>query len=150
LQGAKRYNSFTYQHVGNGATLDNAFLVLAKMGRIAVRWTRPLEGTPKTVTVSRQADGYYVCFTCADVPAQPLLATGQETRLDLGLEAFATLADGTRIFHPGWCRKAERRLKTAQRRVSRRQRRSHRSRNAVKLARQGASEGEAPARRFPP
>jgi putative transposase len=34
--------------------------------------------------------------------------TGQETGVDLGIEAFATLADGTRIFHPGWYRKAER------------------------------------------
>ena len=74
-----------------------------------------MEGTPKTVTISREADGWYVCFSCADVPVQPLPATGQETGIDLGIEAFATLSDGTRIFHPGWYRKAERALKTAQR-----------------------------------
>ena len=33
------------------ARLDNGFLVLSKIGRIAVRWSRPLEGTPKTVTI---------------------------------------------------------------------------------------------------
>jgi hypothetical protein len=42
---------------GNGAALDNGLLVLSKIGRIAVRWSRPLEGTPKTVTISREADG---------------------------------------------------------------------------------------------
>ena len=51
FQGANRYNSFTYKQFGNGATLDNGFLVLSKIGRIAVRWSRPLEGTPKTVTI---------------------------------------------------------------------------------------------------
>ena len=79
FQGSNRYNSFTYKQFGNGATLDNGFLVLSKIGRIAVRWSRPLEGTPKTVTISREADGWYVCFSCADVPVQPLPATGQET-----------------------------------------------------------------------
>ncbi len=52
-QGRDRYHSITYKEFGNGATVDNGFLVLAKIGRIAVRWSRPLEGTPKTVTISR-------------------------------------------------------------------------------------------------
>jgi putative transposase len=133
FHGANRYNSFTYKQFGNGATLDNGFLVLSKIGRIAVRWSRPLGGTPKTVTISREADGWYACISCADVPTQPLPATGQETGIDLGIEAFATLSDGTRIVSTGWYRKAERALKTAQRRVSRRKQGSNRRRKAVAL-----------------
>src|SRR5689334_6938215 len=132
-QARMRYHSFTYKEFGNGAALDNGFLVLSKIGRIAVRWSRPLEGTAKTVTISREVDGWYVCFSCADVPIRPLPPTGQETGIDLGIEAFATLSDGTRIFHPGWYRQAERALKTAQRRVSRRKRGSNRRRKAVAL-----------------
>jgi putative transposase len=135
FHGRDRSNSFTYPHVGDhgGARLDNGFLVLSKIGRIAARWSRPLVGTPKTVTISREADGWYVCFSCADVPVQPLPTTGQETGIDLGIEAFATLSDGTRILHPGWYRKAERALKTAQRRVARRKKGSNRRRKAVTL-----------------
>jgi len=133
FHGANRYTSFTYKQFGNGATLDNGFLVLSKSGRIAVRWSRPLEGTPKTVTIRHEADGWYACFSCADVPLQPLPATGQETGIDLGIEAFATLSTGTRIFAPGWYRKAERALKTAQRRISRRKKGSNRRRKAVQL-----------------
>jgi putative transposase len=135
FHGRDRYNSFTYPQVGDhgGARLDNGFLVLSKIGRIAVRWSRPLQGTPKTVTVSQEADGWYVGFSCADVPTQPLPSTGQEAGIDLGIEAFATLSDGTRILTPGWYRKAERALKTAQRRVSRRKRGSNRRRKAVRL-----------------
>ncbi len=142
---ATRYTSFTYKEYGNGATLDNGFLVLSKIGRIAVRWSRPIEGAPKTVTISREADGWYVCFSCADVPVQPLSATGQETGIDLGMEAFATLSDGTRIFIPGWYRKAERALKTAQRRVSRRKKRQQPPTQGGHTARQGASDGATPA-----
>jgi putative transposase len=96
-----------------------------------VHWSRPLEGTPKTVTISKEADGWYVAISCADVPAHPLPATGQETGIDLGLEAFATLADGTRILTPGYYRRAERHLAKCQRRVSRRKTGSHRRRKAI-------------------
>jgi putative transposase len=136
-QGRNRWHSFTYKEFGNGARLDrildNGFLVLAKIGRIAVRWSRPLDGTPKTVTISREADGWYVSFSCADVPMQPLPLTGQETGIDLGLESFATLADGTMIHNPRCYRRVERRLKTAQRKVARRKKGSHRRRKAVQL-----------------
>jgi putative transposase len=137
FQGSTRYNSFTYKQFGNGATLEgslaNGFLVLSKIGRVAVRWSRPLAGTPKTVTISREADGWYVCISCAEVPLQLLEPTGQETGIDLGLESFATLADGTMIHNPRCYRRAERRLKTAQRKVSRRKQGSKRRRKAVQL-----------------
>lgn len=135
FHGRDRYNSFTYPQVGEhgGARLDNGFLVLGKIGRIGLRWSRPLEGAPKTVTISWEADGWYVCFACADVPLQPLPETGQETGIDLGIESFATLADGTIIHNPRCYRRAERRLKTAQRRVSRRKKGSNRRRKAVRL-----------------
>jgi putative transposase len=135
FQGANRNNSFTYKQIGEhgGARLDNGFLVLSKIGRLAVRWSRPLEGTLKTVTISREVDGWYVCFSCADVPITLSPTTGREAGIDLGLEAFATLSNGTRIFNPGWYRTAERALKTAQRRVSRRKKGSNRRRKAVTL-----------------
>ena len=102
-----------------GLHSDNGFLVLSKIGRIAVRWSRPLEGTPKTVTISREADGWYVCFSCADVPVQPLAAdrAGDGHRLGLGvLRHPAPMA--RRSTTRGCYRKAERRLKTAQRGVA--------------------------------
>jgi putative transposase len=68
FQGRTRWHSFTYKEYGNGARLDNGYLVLSKIGRIAVRWSRPLEGTPKTVTLSKEADGWCVAISCAEVP----------------------------------------------------------------------------------
>jgi putative transposase len=133
LQRAARSSSFTDQQVGNGAARDNGCLVLCKIGRRAVRWSRPLEGTPTTVTISREADGYSVCFSCADVPVQPLPATGQETGIDVGLACFATRCSGVHICNPRWYRNAERRRKTAQRCVARRQQGSQRRRKAVTL-----------------
>jgi putative transposase len=133
FKGRSRFHSFTFKDYGNGARLDNGTLVLSKLGRISVHWSRPLEGTPKTVTISREADGWYVAISCADVPCTSLPPTGQETGIDLGLESFATLADGSQIANPRIFRVAEMALKRAQRRVSRRKKGSHRRRKAVKL-----------------
>jgi putative transposase len=135
FHGRDRYNSFTYPQVSThgGAHLDNGFLVLSKIGRVVVRWSRPLEGTPKTVTISREADGWYVSISCAKVPMQALEPTGLETGIDLGIESFATLADGAMIHNPQCYRRVERRLKTAQRKVSRRKKGSNRRHKAIKL-----------------
>jgi putative transposase len=133
FKGRDRYHSFTFKEYDNGATLDHGFLVLAKIGRIAVRWSRPLEGTPKTVTMSQEADGWYACFSCAGVPVRPLPTTGQATGIDRGLESFATLADGSQIANPRIFRVAELALRRAQRRVARRKKGSHRRRKALHL-----------------
>jgi putative transposase len=58
LQGRNRGHSFTYKEFGNGARLDTGYLVLSRIGRIAVHGSRRIEGTIKTVTVSREADGW--------------------------------------------------------------------------------------------
>jgi putative transposase len=133
FKSRNRYHSFTFKEYGNGAQLDNGFLVLSKIGRISVHWSRPIEGTPKTITVTKEADGWYVAISCEDVPVRPLDPTGQEMGIDLGLESFATLADGTRISTPGCYRVAERYLAKCQRRVSKRTKGSNRRRKAAHL-----------------
>jgi len=133
FKGRHRYHSFTYPQWGNGASLVGDTLLLSKIGHIAVRWSRPLEGTPKTVSIIEEADGWYVCFSCADVPVQPLPLTGEETGIDLGLESFLTLANGEQIANRRHSRKAENRLVKAQRRVSKRKKGSQRRSKAVRL-----------------
>src|SRR5215469_15137516 len=60
FQGKDRYNSFTYPQVGahGGAVVDGGMLSLSKIGQIRLRLHRLLQGTPKTVTISREADGW--------------------------------------------------------------------------------------------
>jgi putative transposase len=133
FQGARRYRSFTYKQFGNGATLHDGCLVLSKIGRIAVRWSRPLIGTVKTVTLTHEADGWYCCFSCADVPTQPLLPTGQETGIDVGLKVFLITANGEAVQNPRHYRRAERELQKGQRRLSRRKKGSTRRRKAAEM-----------------
>jgi putative transposase len=133
FKGRNRYRSFTFKEYGNGARLDNGYLVLAKIGRIKVQWSRPITGTPKTITISREADGWYMSVSCADVPTQLIEPTGQETGIDLGIEAFATLAIGERIHTPAFYRRAERYIAKCAKRVAKRKKGSHRRKKAVQL-----------------
>jgi putative transposase len=131
FHGKDRYHSFTYKEFGNGAWLDNGYLVLSKIGRIAVRWSRPIVGTIKTVTIRKEADGWYVSFSCAEVPTELLPLTGRETGIDVGLNVFLITAQGDAVANPRHYRKAERELKKAQNRVSRRKKGSHRRAKAA-------------------
>ena len=133
FQGRERYHFFTYKEYGNGARLENGYLVLSKIGRIAVRWSRPIEGTTKTVTISKEADGWDVSFSCAEVPTQPLSLTGRETGIDVGLKVFLVTADGEGVDNPRHYRKAARQLAQAQRCLSRRKKGSKRRKKAVKM-----------------
>jgi putative transposase len=108
-------------------------LSLSKIGRIRLRLHRPLEGTPKTMTISREADGWYACISRAEVPTVPLPSTGRETDIDAGLTVFLITADGEAVENPRQYRKAEQQLAKAQRRVSRRKQGSTRRRKAVRL-----------------
>jgi putative transposase len=131
FHGKDRYHSFTYKECGNGARLDNGYLVLSKIGRIAVRWSRPIQGTPKTVTIGKEADGWYVSFSCADVPVEPLPRTGRKTGIDVGLKVFLITSDGDVVDNPRHYRKSEKQLAKANKRASRRKKGSHRRAKAA-------------------
>jgi putative transposase len=113
--------------------LDGGVLSLSKIGRIPIWVHRPLVGTPKTAIISQEADGWYACFSCAEVPIEPLPATGAETGIDAGLKVFLVTADGEIVENPRHYRKAKKRLAKAQRRVSCRKQDSKRRWKAVKL-----------------
>ena len=48
-----------------------------------------------------------MCFSCDDVPAQPLPLTGQETGIDVGLKVFLITAEGEAVENPRHYRTAE-------------------------------------------
>lgn len=132
FRGKGWYDSFTYRQWGNGATMERGRLVLSKIGAVRIVRDRPLQGTPKTCTIVRKADGWYAHIAC-EVPVEPLPPSGKAVGVDVGLESFATLSTGTSIPNPRLYRAAERKLRRAQRRLSRRVKGSNRRRKAREL-----------------
>ena len=130
FKGEHWYDSFQYRQYGNGAKFDaQGRLGLSKIGAVRVCKDRLLTGTPKTVAITRRADGWYACIACDTAP-EPLPKTGDSIGVDVGLESFATLSNGETIANPRLLRHAERQLKIAQRRVSRRKTGSERRKKA--------------------
>lgn len=75
----------------------------------------------KRVRLVRRADGYYVQFFVQVDVAVETEPTGKAIGLDVGLESFYTDSNGHKEENPRFYRKAERRLKRLQRRVSKKQ-----------------------------
>ena len=111
-------------------------LRLPKIGDVPVRWSRRLPTEPSSVTVIKDSAGRY--FASFVVGADPQLISPADAAvgIDLGLTHFAVLSDGRRIASPRFLRRAEKKLKHAQRVLSRKQKGSrNRNKARVKVAR---------------
>ena len=91
----KSKDSFRYPQ---GFKIDegNRVIYLPKIGLVKYRRSRFISGKAKNVTVSRQADGWYVSIQTeqeVDDPIHP--ASGIEVGLDAGVVNTVTLSDGT-------------------------------------------------------
>jgi len=131
FKGKGRFNSFGYQEYGNSFKLDGRRLKLTFIGRIAVRWHRPIEGKIKTLRVIRKNGKWYACFAC-EVEPQPLAPTEKEIGIDVGLSSLLTTSDGEHTENPRWYREEQSRLRVLQRCVSRRKMGGSNRRKAVK------------------
>lgn len=101
----------------SGFNLRRSKLYLAKIGHVAVRWSRGLPSDPKTATVILDAAGrYHVSFTveAVDVPC----SGGEPVGVDLGIKAFAALSTGELVQAPDYSR-LEQRIAKAQRKMAR-------------------------------
>lgn len=133
-----RYGSLTFKQAGwklgpVSASGRKRSVTLHGIGTVRMFWSRAIEGRVKTVTLKRDRCGdWWVTFSCDEVPAHPLAATGRAVGLDVGLEAFVTTSDGDRIANPRPLVVAAAGLRKAQRVVAKRRRGSQRRRQAVR------------------
>jgi putative transposase len=131
FKSRRRFDSYTFPSWGDGCRLTDADrLYLQGVGHLKVKWHRPLEGTIKTVTVKRQAGKWFACFSVEYV-ADALPVLDARIGIDVGLTSFATLSTGETIANPRHYRKAQKKLRIAQRRVARRKRGGRNRRKAV-------------------
>ena len=94
-------------------------LRLPKIGDIEVRWSRDLPSKPSSVSVIMDAAGRYFASFVVEARDAPLLQEGFEIGIDLGLTHFAVLSDGRKVANPRFLRRAERKLRKAQKALSR-------------------------------
>ena len=135
FHGYGRYDSFTFPQSGFSLTEDNR-VCLSKIGTLKVKFptgkkAHPPVGKMKTCTIKREAEQWYVIFTC-EVEQEVVYHPSEEAvGIDLGLLHFATLSDGETIENPRHLRQAEQKLKQLQEALSRKKRGSKRRRKAA-------------------
>jgi putative transposase len=130
FRGRDRYDSVTYTQAG--WKLDHGKLILTGLGAIKLKWSRPIQGTIKTVTVRRDADQWYVCFSCVVEVADLVPLDRPAVGIDVGLASFAALSDGRYIANPRHFRHGEVWLARRQR-VLARKKRGSKNRHRAKL-----------------
>ena len=149
FKSCHHFDSITFPSYGDGCKLTGTRLKLQGIGSVKVKLHRPVEGTIKTVTLKREADKeplkinfpfwsprssvrgstaagsyfltspkWYVVFSCA-VEATPVPATGQAVGIDVGLTHFLTTDTGATVENPRPFKRAQRRLRVAQRALAR-------------------------------
>ena len=133
-----RYNSITYPQSGF-RILDDGHVWLSKIGEVRMFMHRPVTGEIKTLSVKRDKAGDWFMTVTADsekikgkglVPSVPY--PGDTVGIDLGLESFMTMSDGTHIESPRFLRVSEKQLKRAQKSLSKKKKGSGKRERARK------------------
>jgi putative transposase len=119
FKGSNRLDSFGLKENGNGFKIDGRRLKISGMGRVRVRWHRPIEGRIKTVRIRRQAGEWYACFAC-EIQEQPLSPTGKVIGMDVGVHHLLATSENEVVENPHWYRTEQQKLRVIQRRVARR------------------------------
>jgi putative transposase len=110
--------SITYPQAGFKFTSDKR-LYCSKIGNIPIVLHRTPKGKVKTLTIKRNhACQWFAVFSC-EVEPPKVKHKGGKVGVDVGLENYATLSDGTVIANPRHLLKREHRLVRLQRNLSR-------------------------------
>jgi putative transposase len=109
-----------------------------KVGSVRIRQSQSNDGATKSATFKRDVIGNWEVtlvaeFTMPDT-SLPIADPARVVGVDLGLKDFAVLSDGARVAIPQFFRKAERKLRRAQRVFNRREKGSRRKLRAKRKA----------------
>jgi putative transposase len=115
--------------------VGDSFIKLPIIGEVHCRIHRILDGTVKTVTVSKNTDGkYYASILVDDGLETPESdANGKAVGLDVGLIDFVVTSDGSKYANPKHLKKHSRNLKRKQQKLSRKQKGSNTRYKAKRL-----------------
>jgi len=129
-----KYKSITFPQSGF-KLLSNKKLSVSKIGNMPIVLHRVPKGKMKTFTIKRTAIGWFAIFSCQDVPIEKIEIKDNHIGIDIGIESFAVLSNGTKIENPKFLRKSEKKIFKLQRRLSRKKKGSaNRKKERFKIA----------------
>lgn len=116
-----RYNSFTYPQTGF-KFISQKKLKISKIGEVSIKFHRMIKGTIKTLTIEKTlTNKWFACFTVHYINSYPEKKGERIVGMDLGLEKFAVLSNGSEIENPRWLEKSLRLLQIRSRQLSKKE-----------------------------
>jgi putative transposase len=106
--------------------VGNQRLLIAKFGRLKVKWSRHVPVEPTTVTIIHEPSGRYFVSMIVDVEPAPLPETGETVGIDFGVSRLATLSTGETVANPRYTYRYAQHLKRQQQKLSRKTKGSNR------------------------
>jgi putative transposase len=131
-----QFNSFLFKQYGLGAVVEKRRLKLFGIGRVRVRWHRPLEGKTKTIRILHKAGQWFVLLACDVAKNLPLPKTGRRVGLDVGVTVLITTSDGAKVGHPRFYRAGQKQLRRLQRSFQRKNGKHNRRKALLRVQRQ--------------
>ncbi|HEY9605187.1 MAG TPA: RNA-guided endonuclease TnpB family protein [Allocoleopsis sp.] len=118
------------QYPQNVKVIGNSVKLPGKVGTVKAKIHRLIEGTIKTVTVSKEPSGKYYASILTEIEGEnPTPSTeGKVIGVDLGLKHFAVTSDGNKVSkydNPRHLAKHEKNLKRKQQKLARKQKGSN-------------------------
>lgn len=133
FKGKHRFDTVDFPSYGDGCKISDSRIYFQHIGKIKVKWHRPLpeDAVIKTVSFKYEPDGWHVIFSCELPDAQIENTCESVIGVDLGLKSFLVTSDGESIDPPKLYRQAQAKLRRIQRAASRKKKGSNRRRKAV-------------------
>jgi putative transposase len=135
FKGRNRFDSFGIGRV----SMEGKKVRVPKLGLVRFRKYRELGGEILDARIGLRAGKWYVAFSCDLGEAPERKPVQDPVGIDMGLESFATLSDGSKVENPRFLRKGEALLARRQR-VLQKKKKGSKTRAAARLLVQKAHE----------
>ncbi len=125
-----RYKSITYPQDNGSFSIRKDRLRISRIGTMRIELHRKIEGAIKTLAIKREGRDYYAVFTTITEIKVPEVKNTNPVGIDLGLDSFVAMSDGTKIEKPKFMRQKRKKIAKWQKIVARRNKGSKRRENA--------------------
>ncbi len=136
FKAAGRYKSITYPQDNSSFSIEannkkkTKYLHVSRLGRLSMEMHRNIKGKIKTMTIKKEGKLYYAVFTAIQDITPPKIENTNLMGIDLGLNSFITLSDGTKIAKPKFFKKKAKKIALWQKRLAKRKKFSKRREKA--------------------
>lgn len=117
FKGVGQYDSFGFKEHRNGFRMHEHSIRITKIGEIKCVVHRTFDGEPRTCVIRKDNDKWFACLAY-ESEVQSLPESSESVGIDLGIEKFAALSDGSFVENPRFFHHDKKELSKADRKFS--------------------------------